>query len=566
MSEPKDKKTGPNPEKRSGGHSGGKRAAKKPAERPPKRSTGGQKPPAKKGPPLTSQQKILKGLYIALTVVSAVIVLAYIGVNLFAAPPKPKPGPGGVGELTRPPEVTTTTDASGNIIEIEIPGLPADRKKEFYTFLVVGQSQDSGGKLSDTMMLVAYDVPNQKLSVMNLPRDTWARYNGRTQLLNAVYNAAGGYNDDEKGVQGLKTAVRDLTGVYPDFHVVIQWEALGELVDAIGGVYFDVPFDMYYYDVSQHFEIDVKGGYHLLDGEDAMGVVRWRQNSIGKTGKKDDRYGYAEGDLGRIKTQQAFMKAVIAKCIQPDVLLGNLGEYIEIFEKNVFTDLSVANMAYFGKAAIGGLDMENVSFVTLPNRTAGDGAHLLPIGSQIVKEINNGFNPYEHDIRLGELRLADASPLVTPTPDPEESGDPEASGSPDPDESPRPTGSGDDVLLPPGTFTRPSASPRPGESEEPEESRKPGESARPEGSPRPGESGRPAESGKPAGSPRPSDSARPSGDPGGIVLPGGTPIESGKPSPTPVPPAEPTHTPEAPEPTPAPPAPTPDEEPVLPPI
>ena len=56
-------------------------------------------------------------------------------------------------------------------------------------------------------------------------------------------------------------------------------------------------------------------GYQLLDGNGAMGVLRWRHNS-------DDsghilNSGYAMGDLGRIKTQQAFLKEVVRKCLQP---------------------------------------------------------------------------------------------------------------------------------------------------------------------------------------------------------------------------------------------------------
>ena len=55
-----------------------------------------------------------------------------------------------------------------------------------------------------------------------------------------------------------------------------------------------------------------------------------------------------------------------------DVLLSNLMDYISIFQKNVTTDLSVGNLAYFGKSAIGKLDMDRVEFVTLPNQSAGD--------------------------------------------------------------------------------------------------------------------------------------------------------------------------------------------------
>ena len=169
----------------------------------------------------------------------------------------------------------------------------------------------SGGN-TDTMLLAAYDVPNQKLSVMSLPRDTYVIYNGRTVMINSVYSRGGG---EEGGVEALKKAVGSLTGVTPDFYVLVEWEAVGELVDAIGGVYFDVPRRMYYNDLSQHFKIDLQPGYQLLDGNGAMGVLRWRHNS-------DDsghilNSGYAMGDLGRIETQQAFLKEVVRKCLQP---------------------------------------------------------------------------------------------------------------------------------------------------------------------------------------------------------------------------------------------------------
>ncbi len=479
-----------------------------------------KEPKAKKTPKYEGKQLIIYRCYLALVIISALIVAGYVIFHLFSAPPDP-PGGGDNPVNTRPPQTTTTVDPeTGEEIVIEIPGLPEDRKEQFYTFLVVGQSQDEGGKLCDTMMLVAYDVPQQKLSVMNLPRDTYVRYRGDAVLLNSIFNRGG-------GIEALKKEVQELTGIYPDYHVIIQWEALGELVDAIGGVYFEVPFDMYYNDLSQHFKIDLKKGYQLLDGEGAMGVVRWRKNSIGDTGREDHSYGYREGDLGRIKTQQAFMKAVLAKCLQPEVLLPNLAGYINIFQKNVETDLSVPNMAYFGKSAIGGLDMDNVEFITLPNTSAGNG-HLLPVGGEIVKTVNEHFNPYETAIRRGELDLVDISAIVTPTPEPEESEEPEPSETPDPEdsESPEPTES-DDVILPPGTITRPSASPRPSES------------GKPTGSSRPSESPKPEESGQP--------SAPPASE-----APASTP------EPTPEPPAEPE------TPPPATPAPA-EDDPILPP-
>ena len=249
-----------NPEQRKN-HRGGARVQKPESPRREKETKREKKP----GRPRTKKQKILLGLYIALTVVAAIIVAGAIVFGLMSAPPE-------VALPTPTPRHTTIINEQGEEVEVEIPGLSAGRKEQFYTFLVAGVS---GGN-TDTMLLAAYDVPNQKLSVMSLPRDTYVIYNGRTVMINSVYSRGGG---EEGGVEALKKAVGSLTGVTPDFYVLVEWEAVGELVDAIGGVYFDVPRRMYYNDLSQHFKIDLQPGYQLLDGNGAMGVLRWRHNS-----------------------------------------------------------------------------------------------------------------------------------------------------------------------------------------------------------------------------------------------------------------------------------------------
>ena len=378
-----------NPEEKKN-HRGGSRLQK--PEKPQREK--------KPRPQRTRQQKALRILYIVLTVIAALIVAGFVIFNFISAPPD-------VAEPTPTPRTTTYIDDEGNEVEEEIPGLAANRKEQFYTFLLVGQDTFGGGN-TDTMMLVAYDVPNQTLNVMSLPRDTYVRYNGRRVLLNSVYNRAGA---GDSGMEALKEEVGELTGVTPDFYVIVQWEAVGELVDAIGGVYFDVPRRMYYNDLSQDFKIDLQEGYQLLDGNDAMGLLRWRHNS-------DDsghilNSGYANGDLGRIETQQAFMTAVIEKCLQPSVLLPNLLEYIDIFQRNVVTDLSVGNMAYFAKSAIGNMNMDNVAFMTMPWKDAGDGAHVAGGGYQRrLQPLRGGHFPqrsgsgdqYWQFQQLGQLR------------------------------------------------------------------------------------------------------------------------------------------------------------------
>lgn len=364
------------------------------------KSGGGKKAgtPGKKKVQRTRAESVRHGLFIALTVISAIIVVGFILFSLLTAPPD-------VPDVDRP-QTTTMVDEQGNMVEVVVPGVASDRKKEFYTFLLVGRDTGGGGN-TDTMMLVSYDVPNQKLNVMSLPRDTMVNIPYDIKRLNAVYNYNGG---GEAGIEALDDEIAALVGFTPDFQVVVEWEAFGELVDAIGGVNFEVPFRMYYNDLSQGFKIDLQAGYQNLNGDEAMQLIRFRQQS-------DDEGnafgGYPNGDLGRIQTQQAFLKALIEQCLQMDKLLSNLGDYIDIFNKNVTTNLTVSNMAYFGKAALTGLKMENVGFHTLPNESCGVWSrtysnyqsYVVPKADELVALVNEHFNPYVEDLTKSELDI-----------------------------------------------------------------------------------------------------------------------------------------------------------------
>lgn len=101
----------------------------------------------------------------------------------------------------------------------------------------------------------------------------------------------------------------------PDFYVLVEWEAVGELVDAIGGVYFDVPRRMYYNDLSQHFKLTSNLAISFWTA-----TVPWVCSAGGTTATTAGTFStaaYAMGDLGRIKTQQAFSKEVVRSASSP---------------------------------------------------------------------------------------------------------------------------------------------------------------------------------------------------------------------------------------------------------
>lgn len=374
-------------EKRGGArleHSG---APKKNAQDPKPQETG-------KG--RAAQGKLSRGAKIAIIVVVSILALLLILFAVYKSWAK-------LPDLPDLPEQDITADP----ITGEMPsGAPenAARKKEFYTFLVVGRDTGGGGN-TDTLMLAAYDVPNQKLTVMSIPRDTMvdARHPGSNKKINAVWNLGLHYAEkgsEKKGIDYLKEAVGDMTGITPDFHVIVNWEAFGRLVDAIGGVDFEVPFEMQYKDPTQDLVIDQAAGMRHLSGDDAMQVVRWRHNNSYSV-------QYADADLGRIRTQQALMKEIVKKCLKIENVT-KINQFAEIFTEEVETDLSLGNLVAFAERAIfGGLNMDNVNFVTMPvtGVYVNKASYVQAKPEELLGILNDGFNPYTEDLTADRMKV-----------------------------------------------------------------------------------------------------------------------------------------------------------------
>lgn len=300
------------------------------------------------------------------------------------------------------PSGTVTTDEGDMTFDgAELPNVAkSGRKDGVYTFLLVGQDTGGGGN-TDTMLLVTFDSVNKEVHGMSLPRDTMinSSHSGAGHRLNAVYNYNKGSDPDtqlEKGITALKREVGKLTGIIPDFYVVVQWEAVGKLVDAIGGVWFEVPFDMDYDDPYQDLHIHQEAGYRLLDGEDAMEVVRWRKNNTGPSG----------GDVARMPIQQDFLKAAISQCLKPEILL-KAPSLVQIFMENVETDLSIGNILAFAQLAAGMDTENNVTFVTMPWTDAyyPGVSMILPDVDELLEILNDGFNPYQDEIQASDLSV-----------------------------------------------------------------------------------------------------------------------------------------------------------------
>ncbi len=319
--------------------------------------------------------QVAKGLYIVLFVLSLVIVVSFVALNVFAPAPTVdsqvtfNPGPKGAEQSDPPSEVSGEPEATPTPLVL-------NRRDGVYTCLLLGVA-DMGG--TDTIMLGVFDTQGKTASLISIPRDTVVYYNGKYQKVNATY--AG-------GEEAVVDAVSDLLGVPVDFWMSINLKAFESVVNQIGGVYFTVPVDMDYEDPYQDLAIHIKAGYQLLNGKQAVGVMRCRNC-------------YPSADIGRSATQRAFLTALVKQT----VTLSNASKVtslINTFSQYVSTNMPLNDMVYFGTQAIG-MDLDSAL-----NASGLPGEWTNPyweLDDEAVLELVNGLGIYKEEVPAQVLHI-----------------------------------------------------------------------------------------------------------------------------------------------------------------
>lgn len=292
--------------------------------------------------------------------------------------------------VVRPPEkdepvgpVSSETVQTGT--ETQPVDLSTVRKDNYFTILVYGVDDGNGG--SDTNILVGFDAATGQANCVSIPRDTAMYINGKSHKFNYAYN--------DGGQTLLCSSLSDMLGIPVDYYVEVNLKGFVELVDAIGGVDFDIPINMNYDDPYQDLEIHFKKGLQHLTGEEAIKVVRFRHNNDGS--------GYGTEDLGRIGTQQAFLKTVAQQMLQPSNL-SKVSTYAKIFNQYVKTDLNLGNLAWFGQEVIQ-MGTGNINFYTLPGEWSGAKGRYMLDTAAAVEMVNRCLNPYQQPRALSDMNL-----------------------------------------------------------------------------------------------------------------------------------------------------------------
>lgn len=232
--------------------------------------------------------------------------------------------------------ITSTGKAADLLISKNLNGEETGRSN----ILIVGNSADDinhpGATLADSIMVVSIDIKSKKVSLVSIPRDLWVTADGYGFMkINAVYSVG--------GVELLQATVENIIGTTINHHVVVNYAAFKELINAAGGV--DVLVD----------SVDSRGicdpnlglllanGIQHLDGATALMLARSR-NVPTYDGR--EIYGLPNGDFDRMIYQRKIFKALLDKIVVSEVLT-NQTKMIAILNSlkgNITSDFSVGQL------------------------------------------------------------------------------------------------------------------------------------------------------------------------------------------------------------------------------
>jgi len=239
----------------------------------------------------------------------------------------------------------------GELIHPDSPFFDAFTNTKRVNILAMGVERNN---LTDTIILASFDIENKFLDIISIPRDTY-------------YYAGPGYNDKAHHKINAQyrgnpinsaVAVSEILMNMPiNYYALLSYEGVEKIIDEIGGVPMNVPFHMRYSDPYDKppLYIDIPKGEQVLNGSQGVKLLRFRQAN------EDSGFqGYPDADLGRIKTQQEFIKNAIKKS------LGlNLPNIVKVAFDNIESDVSIGTALNLASKIIG-IEPENVRTYQIP--------------------------------------------------------------------------------------------------------------------------------------------------------------------------------------------------------
>lgn len=347
----------------------------------------------------------LKVVLLVLVAVTLAAIITLVSVGVFYRPSVDTGTPFDTGNMTKDPEDTgnlpvtgpgdtTAPDPSGTE-DVPSPGVVLTRNKKVFNFLVMGLDKKSAN--TDVVMIVNLDVEQKTVSVVQLPRDTYIERDGSGGRINTLYahywyQAPSDGNSKEQCRYAMEKSAESIEAalcIQIDYYALVYLDVFKEVVDGIGGVYLNVPYDMYYVDDTpgESLYVDLKAGPQTLNGAQAEQFIRFRSD-------------YITADIGRLDAQKIFISALL-KQLKSSLTLSKAVNMAKSVVNNMITDVSIADAQYYIQQ-LAEIDLSKMTMLTMAGdscQTASSGAWMYSINrAAALDTVNKYLNVYYEDI------------------------------------------------------------------------------------------------------------------------------------------------------------------------
>ncbi len=242
---------------------------------------------------------------------------------------------------------------------------------------------------SDVMMVAQLNLDANSINVLQIPRDTYINNQRGDKKINSAYGAGG----VEKSIEEVETLV-DLD---IDKYAIVTTTGFRDVIDAVGGIYYDIPQDMNYDDPLQDLHIHLKKGYQLLDGDKAEQYVRCR-------------YIYPTGDIGRVEAQSDFLKEAFSQVTERYKSGGDINtqKLITILGDMVDTNFTLEEMLKYAPYLLN-VDLESLNIMMLAGypEYRNNVSYFIANESKNAQIIKEYFTPAISEADLSEIKARD---------------------------------------------------------------------------------------------------------------------------------------------------------------
>ncbi|WP_429967261.1 LCP family protein [Enterococcus sp. AZ173] len=226
---------------------------------------------------------------------------------------------------------------------------------------------------TDSLIYMVYDGENKKIDMVSLPRDIWTNiYDGTgtgTIATTAKINSAFTIGEEDATIE----TVQNYLQLPIDYYVNINFTSFEKIIDAIGGITVDVP-----YDINKKYTSDNTGetlipqGRQLLNGEQALIFARIRK---------------MDTDVDRGNRQQEVIEAAIHQALK----INNVTKYQEILDsvsEDVNTNFKFEDLVSLAGNMLSGFDIQKHTFEWYDGESY-DGQSIVYIQDYSYNEIRN---------------------------------------------------------------------------------------------------------------------------------------------------------------------------------